>query len=152
MKTKFALCGLLVALCACSNTIKPEAGANDLVRLEAEPIGCQFLYKLESEVSVYSHDDAEQYLRNRIVDQVRRGNAYWIVSERTRPNDWVIFGPERAFIYTANVYNCPDIRYIQTMADVNQNVAFQSGGTGAGGAGSGSGGNSLGYGVYGGME
>ncbi|MDR1206935.1 MAG: hypothetical protein LBK26_00780 [Rickettsiales bacterium] len=131
----YALCSALFL--GCSGMIEPEVGSNDLVLLKAEPIGCQFLYKLESEVSVYDSKDAEQYLRNRIADQVRRGNAYWIVSERTRPNDWVVFGPERAFIYTANVYSCPDTRNIRTRADSSAAVEFYSGGDSQ-------------YGVYGG--
>ena len=46
-------------------------------------------------------------MENRIADQARGGNAYWITSQRTRPNEWVIFGPERSFILVANVYDCP---------------------------------------------
>jgi hypothetical protein len=136
---KLLMFALAAAVAGCSGMIEPEVGSNDLVRLKAEPIGCQFLYKLESEVSVYDTKDAEQYLRNRIVDQQRRGNAYWIVSERTRPNDWVVFGPERAFIYTANVYSCPDVRNIHTKNDVSKDVGFYSSGGGSD------------YGVYGGV-
>ena len=107
----FALC---LALCACGNYIKNENGSEYLVQLEAEPIGCTYLYKLESEVSVYDADDARRYLENRIVDQARPGNAYWITSQRTRPNEWVVFGPERAFVLAANVYDCPNPRRVQT--------------------------------------
>lgn len=116
MKCFFAIFTILL-LAACGGLIKNENGSQYLVQLDAEPIGCTFLYKLESEVSVYDADDARRYLENRIVDQVRPGNSYWIVSQRTKPNEWVIFGPERAFILTANVYDCPNLQNIRTARD-----------------------------------
>ena len=106
MKKVFFLFGIL-ALAACGGMIKNENGSELIKQLDAEPIGCTFLYKLESEVSVYDADDARRYMENRIADQARPGNAYWIVSQRTRPNEWVIFGPERSFVLVANVYDCP---------------------------------------------
>ena len=84
MKKTVAVCSLLLALGACGGMIKNENGSQYLTQLEAEPIGCTFLYKIESEVSVYDADDARVYLENRIVDQARPGNAYWITSQRTR--------------------------------------------------------------------
>lgn len=107
MKKICALCAVLLSVTGCGGLIKNENGSQYLTQLKAEPIGCTFLYKLESEVSVYDIDDARRYLENRIVDQARPGNAYWITSQRTKPNEWVIFGPERAFVLTANVYDCP---------------------------------------------
>ncbi len=106
MKKVLYLFGL-VALAACDGMIKNENGSEFIKQLDAEPIGCTFLYKLESEVSVYDADDARRYMENRIADQARPGNAYWIVSQRTKPNEWVIFGPERSFVLVANVYDCP---------------------------------------------
>ncbi len=97
----------VVALAACGGMIKNENGSEFLTQLDGEPTACVYLYKIESEVSVYDADDARRYLENRIADQARGGNAYWITSQRTRPNEWVVFGPERAFILTANVYDCP---------------------------------------------
>lgn len=122
MKKLIAICSLLFALGACSGLIENENGSEYLTQLEAEPIGCTFLYKIESEVSVYDADDARRYLENRIADQARPGNAYWITSQRTRPNEWVIFGPERAFILVANVYDCPHPRSVRTAkdGDINQ--------------------------------
>ena len=116
MKKIFAIvAGLLVA--GCGSMIKNENGSQYLVQLEAEPVGCTFLYKLESEVSVYDVADARRYLENRIVDQARPGNAYWITSQHTKPNEWVIFGPERAFVLAANVYDCPHPSNTRTAAD-----------------------------------
>lgn len=107
----------VLAVAACGGMIKNENGSEYLTQLDAEPIGCTFLYKIESEVSVYDADDARRYLENRIADQARPGNAYWITSQRTRPNEWVIFGPERAFILVANVYDCPHPRSVRTARD-----------------------------------
>lgn len=113
MKKIFAFF-MLLGVVACGGMIKNENGSQYLVKLDAEPIGCTFLYKLESEVSVYDAEDARRYLENRIVDQARVGNAYWITSMRTKPNEWVIFGPERAFVLVANVYDCPNPRAVRT--------------------------------------
>lgn len=120
---KFALfCLTALGLAACGGMIKNENGSEFLKQLDAEPIGCTFLYKIESEVSVYDADDARRYLENRIVDQARPGNAYWIVSQRTRPNEWVIFGPERAFVLTANVYDCPNVNTVRTAKDKAEEI------------------------------
>lgn len=113
MKKLLALVGVC-ALCACGGMIKNENGSEFITQLDAEPIGCTFLYKLETEVSVYDADDARRYLENRIADQARPGNAYWITSSRTRPNEWVIFGPERSFVMVANVYDCPHPSSVRT--------------------------------------
>lgn len=122
MKKCFAFVFAL-ALCACGNMIQNENGSQYLTQLNAEPIGCTFLYKIESEVSVYDSNDARRYLENRIADQGRGGNAYWIVSQRTRPNEWVIFGPERAFVLTANVYDCPYPNKVRTARDSGSSMA-----------------------------
>ena len=116
MKKIFALMSF-VLLAACGGMIKNENGSEFIKQLDAEPIGCTFLYKLESEVSVYDADDARRYLENRIADQARPGNAYWIVSQRTKPNEWVIFGPERSFVLVANVYDCPHTSNVRTARD-----------------------------------
>ncbi len=117
MKKLFLIFGFFLLLAGCGGMIKNENGSQYLKQLDAEPIGCTFLYKIESEVSVYDADDARRYLENRIADQARPGNAYWITSQRTRPNEWVIFGPERAFILVANVYNCPNPNDVVTAKD-----------------------------------
>ena len=117
MKKFFAIFAVLLSVAACGNMVKNENGSQYLVQLDAEPVGCTFLYKLESEVSVYAAEDARRYLENRIVDQARPGNAYWITSQRTKPNEWVIFGPERAFVLVANVYDCPHPSSVRTARD-----------------------------------
>lgn len=117
MKKLFVILCSFLLLTGCGGMIKNENGSQYLKQLDAEPIGCTFLYKIESEVSVYDADDARRYLENRIADQARPGNAYWITSQRTRPNEWVIFGPERAFILVANVYDCPNPNKVITAKD-----------------------------------
>lgn len=117
MKKILALMLVLLSVASCGGMIKNENGSQYITQLEAEPIGCTFLYKLESEVSVYDADDARRYLENRIADQARPGNAYWITSQRTKPNEWVIFGPERAFVLVANVYDCPHPNNVRTAKD-----------------------------------
>ncbi len=104
----------MVALCGCGGFVENENGSQYIKQLDGEPIGCIFLYKLESEISVYDQNDARRYLENRIADQARPGNAYWIVSERTRPREWVVFGPERSFVLAANVYECPNLNNVRT--------------------------------------
>ena len=105
------------ALAACGGLVENRNGSEFITKLDSEPIGCTFLYKLETEVSVYDAEDARRYMENRIADQARPGNAYWIVSQRTRPNEWVVFGPERAFILVANVYDCPHPSNVRTARD-----------------------------------
>lgn len=112
---KIAILSLVLVLSACGGFIKNQNGSEYIVKLDSEPICCTFLYKIESEVSVYDEGDARRYLENRIADQARPGNAYWITSQRTRPNEWVVFGPERAFVLNANVYDCPNVRAIRTV-------------------------------------
>lgn len=116
---KFLSVFCVLVLAACGGMIKNENGSEFLTQLDSEPIGCTYLYKIESEASVYDADDARRYLENRIADQARSGNAYWITSQRTRPNEWVVFGPERAFILTANVYDCPNPRAARTAVTCN---------------------------------
>ena len=113
----YTLCFMLIA---CGGMIRNEGGSEHLVQLDSEPIGCLFLYTLDVSVSVYDQEDARRFLENSIIDHQRVGNAYWIVSQRTRPNEWTLFGPERTFILTANVYDCPDPRNIQTVGALHQ--------------------------------
>ena len=128
MKKLFAFTAIML-LAACGGMIKNENGSEYIKQLDAEPIGCTFLYKLESEVSVYDADDARRYLENRIADQARPGNAYWIVSQRTKPNEWVIFGPERSFVLVANVYDCPNssVRTARDGGPATVSVGYDSG-------------------------
>lgn len=104
---KFLYLACAVALSACSNTVTEQMGAEDIRKLDKESTGCEFLYKLETESAVYSYEDAERYLKNRIAGQENnKGNAFLIVYQRTRENPDAVFGPKKSFILTANVYEC----------------------------------------------
>lgn len=103
---KILLCLFLIG---CSGYIQNENGSENLKKLDTKPNDCTFLYKIESDVSVYDEDDARRYLENRIADQENPGNAYWIVSQKTKQNPSAIFGPKNTFIFVANVYDCPNM-------------------------------------------
>lgn len=104
MKKIFGL--LLLCLSACTNTVKVDAGADSLVQLDTQPTNCMYLYKMDVDVSLYSHDDAVRYLKNRIVAQNKSGNYFWLERDDAVKNDWIIFGPEYKYIMTARVYDC----------------------------------------------
>ena len=104
---RFLLIACVAILAACSNTVTEQPGAEDIRKLDAESIGCKFLHTLETESAVYSYDDAERYLKNRIVSaEKNKGNAFMITYERTRENPDAVFGPKKSFVLTANVYEC----------------------------------------------
>jgi hypothetical protein len=117
-------CLFLIVLTSCSGLIQKNPEAENIAQLKAEPIGCQFLYRLEVDTLVYSKEDAITYLENRIVDQARRGNAYWLVSVRTNPKEWKFFGQERSYILTANVYKCPEHSNVITKADIEKSSDY----------------------------
>ncbi|MCL2538296.1 MAG: hypothetical protein FWF34_02670 [Alphaproteobacteria bacterium] len=98
------VCCLLLAACG---GISAGKGSENLVKFNNEPTECRFLHRIDVDVSAYNAEDANQFLRNRIAAQPVHGNAYWIVSERTRRNEGAVFGPKNTFYFTANVYDCP---------------------------------------------
>jgi len=106
---------LAAALSACAGIERDPETAN-LFRLKREPIGCEYLYKVEVEKSALSQEDAEIYLENRIVAQAQRGNAYWLVSTSAGSRQWTPLGYHTTYMMTANVYTCPDkpntIKYV----------------------------------------
>ena len=97
---------LLLSVAACTNTVKVDDGADALVQLNNKPNNCVYLYKLDAEASLYSHDDAIRYLKNRIVAQNKSGDAFWLERDETVQNSWVMFGPEHKYLMTARVYDC----------------------------------------------
>lgn len=109
MRNLLLLCGIMLSVAACGGLVKNKNGSEFLTRLDAEPIGCAYLYKIQTDVSVYNVEDARRYMENAIVEKTVSGNAYWITSQTTKQNDWVLFGPERSFVLNANVYNCPHL-------------------------------------------
>ncbi len=115
MKNVFLLCGIMLSVAACGGLVKNKNGSEFLTRLDKEPIGCTFMYKIQTDVSVYNIEDAHRYMENAIVEKAISGNAYWITSQTTKQNDWVIFGPERSFVLNANIYNCPHLAQLPKM-------------------------------------
>ena len=104
---KFLIFACAALIAACSNTVTEQPGTEDLKQLDAEPIGCAFLYKIESESSVYSREDAERHLKNRIAaDRAHKESAFWIISTRLTENPGAVFGPKQTYHLTANVYEC----------------------------------------------
>mgnify|MGYP003479572036 CR=1 FL=1 len=59
MKKFFFFIAVLATMAGCGGFVKNENGSENLVKLKAEPVGCTFLYKLESEVSVYDIDEQQ---------------------------------------------------------------------------------------------
>ena len=103
---KIILCSFVALLAACNHTITPEDNSDKLVLVKSEPKGCMFLYKMDADASFYSHDDAIQYLKNRIQAQNKTGNVFWLEKDEKVQNSWVMFGPEYKYSMTARVYDC----------------------------------------------
>ena len=104
---KIIMLGLVGVLAACNNTVKPQENADDLILVKSEPKNCVYLYKMDADASFYSHDDAVQYLKNRIAAQNKTGNVFWLSKDEKIQNEWVMFGPEYKYSLTAKVYDCP---------------------------------------------
>lgn len=110
MKKYFGLVVSVLVLAGCGGYVKSENGSDNLVRLEREPSGCNFLYTINAEASVYELPDAYRYLENRIAEKTdKKANAYFVIKQTTRQNEWVMFGPERSYVFEAKVYNCPNL-------------------------------------------
>jgi hypothetical protein len=114
-------------LCACSGLVERKPETKYLTQLKDEPVGCVYLYRLEVDTLVYDKEDAIAYLENRIVDQARKGNTYWLVSIRTNPKEFKFFGQERSYVIVANVYRCPEHATIVTKSEVETSSEYQQG-------------------------
>lgn len=99
-KTMICLCGLLVA---CAETIGTGTG---LTRLYQEPKDCTYLYAMTSDITNYSKEDVYNYLEQRILNQQKQGDSYYITSESTTDNVGAIFGPKQTYTLKVKVYNC----------------------------------------------
>ena len=102
-----SLVAFAATLAACAG-IERSPEAADLIQLKGEPIGCEYLYKIEVEKSAFSKESADIHLENRIAAQAQRGNAYWLISTHAEPKRWTPLGYETVYMMTANVYKCPD--------------------------------------------
>lgn len=106
---KIIMFGMVCLLAACTHAIKPENNSDKLIQVKSAPAGCVYLYKLDAEASVYSHDDAISYLKNRIAEQAKTGNVFVLERDETVQNTWVMFGPEYKYLMTARVYDCANL-------------------------------------------
>ena len=122
---KKSIIALTVLLSACSGLVERKLETKNLTQLKDEPVGCSYLYRLEVDTLVYDKEDAIAYLENRIVDQARKGNTYWLVSIRTNPKEFKFFGQERSYILVANVYRCPEHATIVTKSEIEQSAEYR---------------------------
>ena len=106
MKKLFLIC-FVGLLAACNHTVKPENDSDKLVLVDVAPKGCLYLYKIDADAEFYSHDDAIQYLKNRIATQGKGGNVFWLERDEKQQKSWFMFGPEYKYSLTARVYDCP---------------------------------------------
>lgn len=100
-KTMFVLGLLALAACAESGTKEPA-----LVRLNAEPKNCEYLYMIDTNVSSYDIDDAYNFIEKRIVEENKLGDSYFIYTEDMVKNVGAILGPRNTYKIKAKVYNC----------------------------------------------
>jgi len=97
-----------MVLFGCGGYVQNENGSENLIQLDEKPNDCTFLYKINVDVAVYDEDDAIRYLENKIMEQDNPGNAYTVVSQKTKQNPSAIFGPKNTYIFIADVYDCPN--------------------------------------------
>ncbi len=100
---------MLLGLAACGGYIKNEGGSENLIRLDMEPKGCEYLYEMNTEAVVYDQGDAYRYLENNIVKQPKTGNAYFVVDMKRQQRPGIVFGPEKSYVFQAKVYKCPEL-------------------------------------------
>ena len=102
-KTVFVL-GLLALAACCGESGTKEEPA--LVRLNAEPKNCEYLYMIDTNVSSYDIDDAYNFIEKRIVEENKLGDSYFIYTEDMVKNVGAILGPRNTYKIKAKVYNC----------------------------------------------
>jgi len=118
---------LFSLLAACSvGTIERSPGTEFLMPLNDEPVGCTLLYRLEVDAVARNQRDAIQFLENKIVEQPRTANAYWITSIRMVPRDRAVVGKQQAYVVNANVYRCPEHGRFVTKSDVEKASDYKS--------------------------
>ena len=94
-----------VVLFGCTG-VDNKNGSENLNKLDYEPVGCDFIYKINTVASVYSEEDAVHMMENQIVEQNMSGDSYFILSTEKLDNGFVVFGPKYTYKIRANVYKC----------------------------------------------
>jgi len=93
----------LIALSACATAT--DAG-NGLVRLDAEPKDCEYLYTIDSNATTYKLADAYDYVEKSILEQEKQGDSYYVLKQTISENPDAVFGPKNTFKFKVKVYNC----------------------------------------------
>jgi len=99
---KYMIC-FCAFMAACATTTGTGLG---LTRLTQEPKDCTFLYNITSDITNYSKEDVYNYLEQKILDQQKQGDSYYIVNESISDNIGAIFGPKHTYTLKVKVYNC----------------------------------------------
>ena len=100
---KMCLVFACLMVVACAKTVKED---NGLVRLNAKPDNCDFLYEIKSSFSGYSEEAAYDFVEKRIVEENAFGDSYYITEEDIVENEGAIFGPKNTYKLKAMVYDC----------------------------------------------
>lgn len=95
----------MVCFCLAACAASTDAGTG-LTRLIQEPKDCTFLYTITSDVTNYSKEDVYNYLEQKILNQQKQGDSYYIVNESISDNIGAIFGPKHTYNLKVKVYNC----------------------------------------------
>jgi len=117
---------LFLILAACAETVERSPGAENLVPFDDEPVGCVLLYRLSVEAEVRNQNEAVWFLEDKILEQQRQGNAYWITSIRSAPGRGGFASIGNAYAISANVYKCPDHARFVTKSDIEKASDYQS--------------------------
>ena len=96
---------ILSAICLASCYGTTDSGTG-LVRLNAEPKNCEFLYTLNTTVLNYKIDDAYEFMEKRIMEQHVVGDSYYIVNQEVSKDEDVLFGPDNTYKFKTKVYKC----------------------------------------------
>lgn len=99
MKSKLCLLPMF-ALCACATSTDSGNGLN---RLYKEPKNCEYLYTLDSNVTMYKIANAYDYIEKTILDQKIIGDSYYVVNEDVNKESFL--EPDN-FKFKVKVYNC----------------------------------------------
>ena len=96
----------ICSVCALVGCVQSTQEGSGLVRANAEPKDCEFLYAIKSDFSGYSEQDAFDFVEKRIVEENGFGDTYYIEKQDIVENIGAIFGPKHTYKIKAKVYNC----------------------------------------------
>ena len=100
---KLICLGAIIALTACAQS---TGEGNGIVKVDQEPKNCEFLYDMNTSVTMYDKEDAYDYLEKNIKEDNKLGDTYYIAREEIVKNEGAIFGPKNTYKLKAKVYSC----------------------------------------------